>query len=115
MVRKHDYDFFPDHAALKAAESRPSPGSNCPAYLGIVNVVDFVEYYELYVSNQIGAFVEHAAQNLGGHYETIGLRVDLDISGEDAHRRGSKCLLEVAIFLVRQRFDWRCIDSPRVM
>lgn len=55
--------------------------------------------------------VEHASQNLSSHDETARFRIDLDVSGDDADFGGIERLLEVAEFLVRERFDRRRVDG----
>lgn len=37
------------------------------AYLGIVDIMHFIEYHELDISYQISPFVEHASQNFRRH------------------------------------------------
>ena len=83
-------------------------------YLSVVHVMYFVEDDEFDVSNKVRSFIEHASQDLCRHDETICLGIDLHIPSEDPHRGSRKCLLEVSIFLIRKRFDWRCVDGSEV-
>jgi len=68
--------------------------------------MDLVENYKLHVSDEIRTLVKHTPENLGCHDQTVCLRVDLDVSGENPNRSRTKGLLEVPEFLVRERLDW---------
>jgi hypothetical protein len=69
--------------------------------------VNFVEDDELNISNEIGALVKHAPENLGCHDQAAGFRVDLYISCEDSNI--IKNLPEVSELLVTQCLYWRGI------
>jgi hypothetical protein len=62
--------------------------------------MNLVENHELDVSNEIGALVKHAPENLGCHDQTIRLGVDLDISSKNPNRGRPEGLLEIPEFLV---------------
>lgn len=53
-------------------------GTNAATYLGVVDVVDFIEDNKLDVSDQIGTLVEHASQDLGRHLLLINKQTPLD-------------------------------------
>ena len=56
--------------------------------------------------------VEHRTQDLRGHDEAVGLRLDLDVAGEEAD---VKLLAEVAELLVADRLDGRRVDGFRLV
>ena len=61
------------------------PHSACTrAHLCIIDIVNFVEYDEFYISNQICSFVQHTTENFSCHHEARSFRIYLHISGEDA-------------------------------
>ena len=55
------------------------------AALSVVDVVHLVEYDPLNVANDVGALVEHAAQDLGGHNQAWRLGLDADVARQQAH------------------------------
>jgi hypothetical protein len=84
MVRKHYDNFFPYNTALIPISN------NClniqqTTYLRIINIVNFVKNYKFDISNKICSLVQHASQNLGGHHQTSGLWVDLNVSCQDSN------------------------------
>ena len=70
----------------------------------------FIKYDPLQIPDDIGAVIQHGTQNLGGHDQTRGLRSDLNVAREQTHV--GEGLPEIAEFLVGQRFDGRCVNSP---
>ncbi len=86
MCWQHDDDLFPDHATLK-----------------VVDVMYLVKDDKLDISNEISSAVEHTPQNLGGHDQTAGFRVDLDVASQDTDF--VKLQPEVPELLVAQRLD----------
>jgi hypothetical protein len=74
--------------------------------------VHLVEDDELNIPDKVSTLVKHAAKDLRRHDQTVGFRVDLHVSGQDADRRSGERLLEVPELLVRECFDWRCIYCP---
>jgi hypothetical protein len=84
-------------------------------HLGIIDIVDFIKDDELDISDEIGSFVQHAPENLRGHDQTWGFRVNLYVACENSN--SGRCgggagegRFEVAEFLIREGFDRRCID-----
>ena len=67
---------------------------------------------ELNIPYQVGTLVEHTTQNLRRHDQTAGLWIYLHISCEDADRRRTKRLLEIAILLVGQGLNRGRINGP---
>lgn len=55
------------------------------ATLDIIDIVHLIEHDPLDVADDIGALVQHAAQDLGGHDQARGLRLDAHIPGQQAH------------------------------
>lgn len=67
MLWQHDDDLLPDNATLQ-----------------IIDVVYFVEYDKLYISDKIRSPIQHTPENLGGHDETASFGSDLYISSKNA-------------------------------
>jgi hypothetical protein len=109
MVRKHYDDFFPYNTAL-IRTSVDGPNMQQRTYLRIINIVHFVKNHEFDISNKICSLVQHASQNLSGHYQTSGLWVDLNISCQNSNGRWRKRLFKITEFLVGEGFDGRGID-----
>src|SRR5207245_8939954 len=51
--------------------------------------------------------VERVAENLGGHDENAGVRVDLDVAGEDPDRVRAERTGEIGELLIRERLERR--------
>ena len=71
----------------------------------------FIKDDPLNVTNQVRALVQHGAQDLRGHDKTGRLRIDLDIARQKADVFESD--FEIAVLLIRERFDRRCVNSTR--
>ncbi len=74
--------------------------------------MNLVKYYELHVANQVGALVQHAAKDFCRHHETIRLRVNLHIAGENTNGGRRERLLEITELLVRESFNRRRVNCP---
>ena len=92
MLWQHDDDLLPDNTTLQ-----------------IIDVVYFVEYDKLYISDKIRSPIQHTPEDLGGHDETASFGSDLHISSKNADI--VECLAEIAELLVTQSFDRRCVNS----
>ena len=67
------------------------------APLGVVDVVHLVEDDPLDVADDVGALVQHAAQDLGGHDEAGRLRLDARVAGQQPHLgAGERCISQAA-------------------
>src|SRR2546427_774433 len=71
----------------------------------VAHVVALVEHD---VSEVVEAApVERVAENLGGHDENAGVRVDLDVAGEDPDRVRAERTGEIGELLIRERLERR--------
>ena len=112
MVREHNDHFLPHNASLGKKSYQPlfSRQERITTHLGIIDVVYFIKDDKLDVSDEIRAFVKHTPQNLRGHDQTRGLRVNLYITCQDTDSGGGgrgarEGRFEVAEFLVREGLD----------
>ena len=71
-VREHNDHFLPHHPSLR-----------------IVHVVHLVEDDPLYVSDGVAAAIQHAAQDLSGHNQTVCLWVHTHVPRYQSHLRVS--------------------------
>jgi hypothetical protein len=74
----------------------------------VAHVVDFVKDDPGHLAHDLGAAVEHVAQNLGGHHQAGRARVYGRVAGHQADVL--ELLQQLAVLLVRQRFDGRGVD-----
>ena len=86
MSRKHDDHLLPDNTSLS-----------------IVDVVHLIEDHPFDIADEVRTAIQHRSQNLGGHYETGRVRLNADISRQEAD---IKLLAKIPEFLVGDGLDW---------
>ena len=91
---------------MRVRVSKTRGAENTSTCLRIVNIMDLIENDEFDISDEVRSLVKHTSENLCGHNQTIRLRVDLDIPGQDPDGVRTEGLLEVPEFLVGKSLDW---------
>lgn len=71
--------------------------------------MNFIENDPSHFLENLGASVEHSAENLGGHDEARGIRAERDVAGHQADVL--ELLAELSVLLVAQRLQWRGVDD----
>ena len=69
----------------------------------ISHVMDFIKYNPADLSGDLGASVQHGAQDLRGHDEARGIRINCDVTGHETNIR--KFFTEIPILLITKRFN----------
>ncbi len=93
-VREVDDHLFPDGASEAVGE-----------------IVHLVHHDVAETAQRVRAAVEHVAQHLGGHDDDGRLAIDRVIPGEQADVVLAVARDEVAVLLVAQRLDRRCVEA----
>jgi hypothetical protein len=80
------------------------------AALGVVHVVALIEHHRLHafervVIGVVDLRVEHVAEDLGGHHHHLGLPIEAEITGEQAHPLSAELLAKIAQLLVGERLQ----------
>ena len=68
-------------------------------HLSVIDIMDFIKYDPLGVSNQSGTAVQHGPQNFRRHNKTVGVGVNLNITSDEPNTL--KPLLKLAKLLIR--------------
>ena len=92
---------------IGAEDDRLFPGG---ATLRIGQIVDLVEDDAVDVVEIPGRLQQHVAQHFGGHDDDAGIAVFGNIAGEEADFVAVD-RAQIAIFLIRERFDRRGVDD----
>ena len=96
LVGQQDNSLFPDDTSRLVA-----------------HVVDLIEHDPCNFAHNLRTAVKHRTQNLGGHNQTGGGRVDCDISSHQSNV--AKFGLELTVLLVTQRLDGTGVDDSLVV
>jgi hypothetical protein len=97
MLRREDDGLLPDGAALD-----------------VVQVVDLVEDDVAHVVERLGRLEDRVAEDLRGHQDDLGVRVERDVAGLDADAVAVD-LAEVAELLVGERLDGGGVEDARAL
>ena len=93
LVKVED-DFFPYWAAF-----------------GVGKVVNLIHHHVGEVVQGVRVGVDHVAQDLSGHNDDVGVPIDGDVPGHEAHSVITVGGAEIVVFLVRQCLDRRGVEA----
>ena len=80
------------------------------SHLCIIDIVHLVKDNPLYVSDNVCALVQHAAQDLCRHDQARSLRLDADISGEKPNLEGQDLFVSLSQGKKGQLFAGQRLD-----
>lgn len=83
------------------------------AALLVAHVVDLIVDHPRHLTQNITALVQHRTQNLRRHHQNRSVRIDRHVARHQTHVR--KLLLQVAVLLVTQSLDGRCVHDALVV